>query len=43
MLLIGLVGVVLGYRFDHMPGKPRGHKAEAEVKVTRGSLPGPPP
>ncbi len=38
VLLIGLVGVVLGYYFGRMPGEARADKAEAEAKATRSSL-----
>lgn len=38
VLLIGLVGVVLGYYFGRVPGEVRADKAEAEAKATRSSL-----
>jgi hypothetical protein len=38
VLLIGLVGVVLGYYFGRLPGEARADKAEAEAKATRSSL-----
>lgn len=38
VLLIGLVGVVLGYYFGRVPGEARADKAEAEAKATRSSL-----
>lgn len=38
VLLIGLVGVVLGYYFGRLPGEVRADKAEAEAKATRSSL-----
>ncbi len=38
VLLVGLVGVVLGYYFGRVPGEARADKAEAEAKATRSSL-----
>lgn len=38
VLLIGLVGVVLGYYFGRVPGEARADKAEADAKATRSSL-----
>ncbi len=38
VLLIGLVGVVLGYYFGRVPGEARADKAESEAKAVRSAL-----
>lgn len=38
VLLVGLVGVVLGYYFGRLPGEARADKAEAEARATRSNL-----
>jgi len=38
VLLIGLVGVVLGYYFGRVPGEARADKAESEAKAARSAL-----